>query len=180
MQFLTRFVRTVDAANDWLGRIVSWLTLGAVLVCFLVVVLRYVFSIGYPWMQELYVWQHACVFMLGAGYTMLHRGHVNVDIFYGRWSPRTQAWVDIVCVLVFLFPWLIVLGFASRHFILASWAIREASEQADGLPGLYLFKTVIWIFCALLFLQGLALIGRRTLFLAGRPLEPVEDGETGL
>lgn len=180
MQLIAGLVRSIDAANEWMGRIVAWMTLGAVLVCFLVVVLRYAFSIGYPWMQELYVWQHACVFMLGAGYTMVHRGHVGVDILYNRWPPRTQAWVDIICVLIFMFPWLAVLAFASSHFITASWAIREASEQVEGMPALYLLKSVIWVFCALLFLQGLALIGRRTLFLNDRALEPAAAGETGL
>lgn len=167
MRFIYTFVKCVDSLNEAVGRLVSWLTLGAVLVCFLVVILRYVFNIGFPWMQELYIWEHGLIFMLGAGYTMLHKGHVSVDIFYNRWSLRTQAWVDIICVIAFLFPWLLVLAFASQHFILASWAIREASPLADGMPGMYLFKTTIWVFCTLLFLQGLSLIGHRTLFLRG-------------
>lgn len=167
MRFISSFVQRVDSLNEAVGRLVSWLTLGAVLVCFLVVVLRYAFNIGFPWMQELYIWEHGLIFMLGAGYTMLHKGHVSVDIFYNDWSPRTQAWVDIVCVIVFLFPWVIVLAIVSQHFIMASWAIREASSLADGMPGLFLFKTTIWVFCALMFLQGLSLIGHRTLFLRG-------------
>ncbi|HET9692773.1 MAG TPA: TRAP transporter small permease subunit, partial [Steroidobacteraceae bacterium] len=80
MTALRRFVHAVDALNEWIGRGVAWLTLGCVLTCFAVVVLRYAFDVGYPWLQELYVWQHATVFMVGAGYTMLHRGHVNVDL----------------------------------------------------------------------------------------------------
>ena len=167
MLFISSFVKGVDSLNEVVGRLASWLTLGTVLVCFLVVVLRYAFNIGFPWMQEFYVWESGCIFMLGAGYTMLHRQHVSVDIFYSGWSPRTQAWVDITCVIVFLFPWLLVLAFVSQHFILASWAIRETSSLPDGMPGLYLFKTTIWIFCTLLFLQGLSLIGRRILLLRG-------------
>ena len=60
------FIRAVDRVNEVVGRVVAWLTFGTVAVCFLVVVLRYVFSIGFVWMQELYVWQHAVVFMAGA------------------------------------------------------------------------------------------------------------------
>ncbi len=180
MSLLLNFVRLVDATNEWIGRTVSWLTLGAILVCFLVVLLRYGFSIGYPWMQELYVWQHASVFMLGAGYTMLHRGHVSVDIFYGRFTPHKQAWIDIICVVVFLFPWLAVLAITSTPFILASWSIQEASAQVEGLPGLYLFKTLIWLFCAVLFIQGLALIARRSLFLMGHSIDSDEAAETAI
>lgn len=160
-------VRAIDALNDWIGRTAAWLTLGCVLTCFAVVVLRYAFGIGFPWLQELYVWQHAAVFMAGAGYTMLQRGHVNVDVLYGRMKPRSRAWIDIVGTLVFLFPWLAIVAITSAPFVLSSWSIREASSTAGGLPAVYLLKSLVWVFCAVLFVQGLALIARRALFLTG-------------
>jgi TRAP-type mannitol/chloroaromatic compound transport system permease small subunit len=164
---LSRFASRIDALNDRVGRAAAWLTLGCVLTCFAVVVLRYAFGIGFPWLQELYVWQHAAVFMAGAGYTMLQRGHVNVDVLYGRLSPRRKAWVDILGTLLFLFPWLAVVTITSAPFVLSSWSIREASSTAGGLPAVYVLKSLIWVFCALLFLQGLALIARRAMFLTG-------------
>ena len=96
MDALRNFVSAVDAINDWVGRAVAWLTLGCVLTCFAVVVLRYGFDMGFPWMQELYVWQHAAVFMAGAGYTFLHRGHVNVDVLYGRLGWITKTFISEV------------------------------------------------------------------------------------
>ena len=167
MNALRGFVRGVDALNDWIGRTVAWLTLGCVLTCFAVVVLRYAFNFGVPWLQELYVWQHAAVFMAGAGYTFLRGGHVSVDVLYGKAGPRRRAWIDIAGTLLFLFPWLAVVATASAPFVLSSWSIREASSTAGGMPALYLLKSLLWIFCALLFVQGLALIARRSLFLAG-------------
>lgn len=180
MNALRGFVHTVDALNEWIGRAVAWLTFGCVLTCFAVVVLRYAFGIGYPWMQELYVWQHAAVFMAGAGYTFLHRGHVNVDVLYGRLDARGRAWIDILGTLLFLFPWLAVIATTSAPFVLASWSVREASGTANGMPAMYLLKSLLWVFCALVFVQGLALLARRGLFLAGRPLvdhdeDPVTD-----
>ena len=170
MRALVHFVKGVDACNEWVGRTVAWLTLGCVLTCFAVVLLRYAFNIGYPWMQELYVWQHAIVFMAGAGYTMLHRGHVNVDVMYGRLDARGKAWVDILGTLFFLFPWLAILAVTSAPFVLSSWQIRESSATAQGMPGLFLLKSLLWVLCALLFVQGLALIVRRALLLAGHPI----------
>jgi TRAP-type mannitol/chloroaromatic compound transport system permease small subunit len=172
---LARFVRGIDALNDWVGRTVAWLTLGCVLTCFTVVVLRYAFDMGFPWMQELYVWQHAAVFMAGAGYTMLHRGHVNVDVLYGRLEDRRRAWIDIVGTLVFLFPWLAVVAVTSAPFVTSSWSIREGAATADGMPAVYLLKSLLWVFCALLFLQGLALIARRGLYLAGREMRDHDE-----
>jgi TRAP-type mannitol/chloroaromatic compound transport system permease small subunit len=170
MAVLYHFVKGVDACNEWIGRTVAWLTLGCVLTCFTVVLLRYAFNIGYPWMQELYVWQHAIVFMAGAGYTMLHRGHVNVDVMYGRLGERGKAWVDILGTLFFLFPWLAILAVTAAPFVLSSWQIRESSGTSAGMPGLFVLKSLLWVLCALLFLQGLALIARRALQLAGRPI----------
>jgi len=170
MHALKAFVQATDALNEYFGRAVAWLTAGCVLTCFAVVVLRYAFDIGYPWLQELYVWQHATVFMAGAGYTMLHRGHVNVDVLYGQMNARRRAWVDILGTLLFLFPWLAVVAWTSAPFVLSSWGIREASSTAGGMPGVYLLKSLLWVFCAVLFLQGLALIARRAMFLAGHEL----------
>lgn len=177
---IERFVGVVDAMNEWTGRAAAWLTLGCVLTCFTVVVLRYGFDTGYPWMQELYVWQHAVVFMAGAGYTFLHRGHVNVDVMYGRLGERGKAWVDILGTLFFLFPWLAVVWVTSLPFVRASWRVTEASGTANGMSGMYLLKSLLLVFCVIMFLQGLALIARRALFLAGRPMrdhheEPVTD-----
>ena len=82
MDKLARFVRGVDRLNDTIGRAVSWLTLAMVLTTVFVVVARYGFAWGRVWIQETYVWMHGCVFMLAAGYTLLHDGHVRVDVFY--------------------------------------------------------------------------------------------------
>jgi TRAP-type mannitol/chloroaromatic compound transport system permease small subunit len=172
MGMLKSFIRAVDAFNDGLGRAASWLVLGSVLVCFLVAILRYGFSIGFTWMQELYVWQHAAVFMLGAGYTMLHGGHVGVDILTSRFTERTRAWLDIISTFIFLFPWLAVIAIYSAPYIRSSWSIRESSSSADGMQGLFVLKSVIWVFCAILFLQGLALVARRVLFLKGFTFDP--------
>ena len=178
MGALIAFIRVVDAVNEAVGRVVAWLTFGTVAVCFLVVVLRYVFSIGFIWMQELYVWQHAVVFMLGAGYTLLHGGHVRVDIFYARMDPRRRAIVDIIGTFVFLLPWLGIVIYYGMPFLMLSWRLLEPSSQSDGLPGFFLLKSVIPAFCVLVGLQGLALAARSVLVLAGREdFAPAQSGQ---
>jgi len=168
---LERFVRGFDAINRHVGNAVAWLTLGCVLTCFTVVVLRYVFNVGYTWMQELYVWQHAIVFMVGAGYTALMRGHVSVDVLYVKMTSRRKAWVDIIGTVVFLLPWLAILAYTTAPLILLSWSIGENSSQPNGMPAVYLLKSVIWVFCAVVGLQGLALVARRVLFLRGHDID---------
>lgn len=169
--FLKAFVRAVDGFNEVVGRLTAWLTLGCVAVCFVVVVMRYAAGVGFVWMQESYVWMHALIFLVGAGFTFKAGDHVSVDILYTRFSARTQAWVDIIGTLVFMAPWLVVIALYSAPFILNAWAIHEPSAQANGLPGVFLLKTALWAFCAVVGLQGLALIVRRALFLSGHETE---------
>ena len=173
MAGLAAFVRSIDRLNDAVGRGVAWLTLLMVLIAFAVVLLRYVLAVGWVWMQESYVWIHGIVFMLGAGYTLLHNGHVRVDIFYRPASDRHKAWVDLFGVCVLLLPLLVVIFVYSWDYVLKSWAGLESSREAGGLPGLYLLKTVIWGFCLLVLLQALSLAGRSILILTGN-----DDTET--
>ncbi len=168
MNALAGFVRLIDRVNDVLGRGIAWLTLAMVLITFVVVVLRYVFSVGFVWMQESYVWLHGVVFMAGAGYTLLNEGHVRVDIFYREKGPRYKAWVDLFGVLALLIPVVVLIWIVAWPYVITSWERLEESREAGGLPGLFLLKSVILVFCLAIGLQGLSLAARSLLVLAGR------------
>ncbi len=174
MDAIERAVKAIDRLNDRVGRMVSWLTLATVLICTAVVVLRYTAHIGFVWMQELYVWTHALVFLLASGFAYFRNAHVRVDIFYAAASPRSRAWIDLFGVVFLLFPWLALIAWAGWSYFLYSWEIREQSVQSNGMPGVYVLKGAILAFCLLVGLQGLAWIGRCILVLAGREAPPVE------
>jgi TRAP-type mannitol/chloroaromatic compound transport system permease small subunit len=161
-------VRRVDAANEAIGRAVGWLTVATVLVCAGVVFLRYVLKSGSVWTQELYVWIHACVFMLGAGYALLADKHVRVDLWYGKQTARTKAVVELLGAALFLLPWIAVLLWTALPFAARSWAILEPSAQVGGLPALFLLKSVLIVFAILFGLQGVARAARAALLLTGR------------
>ncbi|MCZ8129743.1 MAG: TRAP transporter small permease subunit [Steroidobacteraceae bacterium] len=150
----------IDRLNEVVGRLCGWLTLAMVLVTCAVVVLRYAFDLGFVWMQESVTWLHATVFMLGLGYALRHESHVRVDVFYRGWSRRRRAWVDLLGSVFFLMPTCAYVLFESRAYVATSWAIRETSREAGGLPALYLLKTVILVAAVLLLLQGLATVAR--------------------
>lgn len=165
---LEGFVRAVDGLNRIVGTIVSWLTLGTVLVCFATVYTRYALDTNFTWLQDLYVWQHAAVIVLGAGYTMLVGGFVRVDIFYARWSTRQRALADLIQTFVFLIPFLLVCAWSFWILVSNSWRADEASPNPGGLTDYWLLKGTLLAFCALLVLQGLALVARSILVLRGR------------
>lgn len=169
MTTLGAVVRAIDWLNERVGRIVSWLVLLLVLNTFFVAVLRYGFSRGWVWLQEMYVWMHAIVFLGAAGYAFLHDGHVRIDVIYGRLSLRAKAWVNLLGSVFILLPMLAAIAWASLPYIRLSWHRLEGSQEAGGLPGLFLLKSFILVFVVLLGLQGLALLLRSVMVLAGHP-----------
>ncbi len=158
MRQLLRVARAIDRINDMMGRAVAWLTLVMVLVTVVIVVLRYGFNEGYIWMQESVRFMHTFVFLLCASYTLLHNGHVRVDVFYSTMSERRKAMVDIFGSLVFLIPVCTVIIYYSWSYVLNSWAGLEGSLEERGLHAVYLLKTCIWIFAATMILQSLSRI----------------------
>ncbi|MCK4951708.1 MAG: TRAP transporter small permease subunit, partial [Gammaproteobacteria bacterium] len=142
----------IDKLNQYCGRVVSWLTLTMVITTFLVVVMRYLFNIGSIALQESITWMHALVFMVGVSYTLKREGHVRVDIFYQKMSPRLRAWVNLSGTLFFLLPLFGFILWACWDYVLFSWSLNESSQEAGGLPYLFLLKTLLLIMPVLMIL----------------------------
>jgi TRAP-type mannitol/chloroaromatic compound transport system permease small subunit len=160
-------VSALDRFSRLTGQAVSWLTLAMVLVSCTVVLMRYVFDFGWIWVQESVTWMHAMVFMIGASYTLEREDHVRVDIFFRKMSPRNQALVNIVGVLVLLLPTAMLILWSSSDYVMAAWRVKETSQEAGGLPALYLLKAVMPLAAILLAMQGVSLLLRNVLVLAG-------------
>lgn len=165
-------VRLIEAVNEWIGRAVSWLAVLMVFTTFTVAVLRYGVGVGFVWMQESYVWMHATVFMAASGYTLLHDGHVRIDVIYAGMSARRQAWINLLGVLFLLTPMLGAVWWVAFPYVTLSWERLETSPDVGGLPGLFLLKSVMLVFVALLGLQGVALALRSLLTLRGEACAP--------
>ncbi len=146
----------------------SWLSLGIVLVCFVVVVQRYIFAISYPWMQDLYVWLNGAMFTAVAGFALLRGDHVRVDIFYRPARTRTKAMIDLAGVFLFLLPFCCTVILYGWSFVARSWRIYESSPNSGGMAGLYILKSFILAFALLVALQGIAMAARSLLVLARR------------
>ena len=169
MPRLAAIADCIDRIIAVIGRIAAWGVLVVVLVEFTVVLLRYGFGIGSIWLQETVVYAHAALFMLAAAWTLAAGGHVRVDIFYARTSARHKAWVDFLGTAFFLLPFMAALLFLSLPYVARSWAILERSRETSGLPLVFVLKTLIPGFAALMLLQGASLAIRAGLTLADEP-----------
>jgi TRAP-type mannitol/chloroaromatic compound transport system permease small subunit len=174
---LAALARSIDRLNSVIGQATAWLALIMVLVQFLVVVLRYVFGLGFIWMQESIVYMHGLLFMVGAGYTLLQDGHVRVDVFYREATRRRKAWVNLLGTIFFLIPFCILIIWVSWPYVQNSWRVFEGSKETSGIQGIYLLKTVILVFAGLVVLQGVSVAARSILTLAG--FEDDEDRAGG-
>lgn len=167
MGVLAALVRVISGMNRLIGNVFSWFALAIVLVCFTVVVQRYVFSTSFVWMQDLYIWLNGAMFTAVAGYALLRNDHVRVDIFYRPASLRHKAIVDLIGVVLFILPFSAVVTIYSWNFVERSWRFAEGSANVGGMPGLYVLKSFILVFAAVIALQGIAMALRSILVLAG-------------
>lgn len=153
---LIKIADGIDAINDTIGRYVSWLTFFMAVVMFTTVILRYVFNMGWIWMQESVMFMHGFVFMLAGGYTLLAEEHVRIDIFYRPMNDKKKAIVNIIGTIFLLFPTCYVILKYGYPYVSDSWSVLEDSKEAGGLPGVFLLKSAIIAFPVLVGMQGFA------------------------
>jgi len=157
MKILSNIARGIDILNEWIGRGVSWVTLGLVLVVFIDVVMRYLLNTSYVFTQELEWHLFAFIFLMGAGYTLLHDGHVRVDIIYQRLGLKGRAWLNLLGVIFFLIPGCLMVISTSFKFAYNSFSMLEGSPDPGGIPFRFILKGCITAGFLLLLLQGLSL-----------------------
>ena len=145
----------IERFVDWVGRCTSWLALVIVVLMSINVVLRYLFSIGSVWAQELEWHLLVPLILFGCSYAMRHGEHVRVDIVYGRFSEKTKTVVDLFSALLLvaiaaLFIWY------SLHYVQQAYVIDEGSPDPGGIPHRYLLKGLLPVGFALLLVQAIA------------------------
>ncbi len=154
--FLSQFVKKQNHFQQIFGRTLAWGLLSLVLISAAIVVLRYGFDSGSIAMQEVALYNHAIVFMLGFAYTLQQGEHVRVDVFYSQMPKLNKARVDFFGMLFFALPMIGFIAWVSWDYVALSWQIKESSAEAGGLAYVYLLKSVILIMTFLLGLQSLS------------------------
>jgi len=145
----------IERCVDVLGQWTSWLALVIVVLMSVNVLLRYLFSEGSVWAQELEWHLLAPLILFGMSYAMRHGEHVRVDILYAKFSDRAKIWVDLASALLCVALCILVIWF-SLHYVQQAYVIDEGSPDPGGLPHRYLLKSLIPIGFTLLLLQGIA------------------------
>lgn len=162
---VTNIINTLDRLTDLSGRILALLTLLLTATLFITVLMRYGFRINAlqvgdlnlsrQALEESVLYMHCTLFMLASAYTLRSDGHVRVDVFYRRFSPRSRAIIDLAGSLLLLLPMAAFILHSSLDYVAFAWKLKEKSQEASGLPWLYLLKTLIPLMGILLIVQAL-------------------------
>ena len=153
---MERISKYLDSFSEITGKICSWFVALMVLVTCLVVIMRYGLDMGSVFLQDVVLYLHGGLFLLGAAFALKRGAHVRVDIFYRNFSTSKKALVDLLGNLIFLQPicWTILLY--SWGYVEFSWRIMEVSPEPDGLPFVYVQKSLLIVVAILLALQSIS------------------------
>ncbi len=173
MPFLLSLSRRIDRMTEFIGRWVAWLVLAAVLISATNAVVRKVFNVGSNAFLEIQWYLFAAVFLLAAGYTMLRQEHVRIDVLSGRFSKRTQIWIDIIGICLFLFPFIVMIVKLSMPLVINAYVTKEVSSNAGGLIRWPVFA-LLPLGLTLLGIQGVSELIKRIAFLKGLIPDPTK------
>ena len=176
MNALLAFARLIDALTERMGRLTIWLVLIATLISAGNALARYALGESSNAWLEIQWYLFGAMFLLAAGYTLKHNGHVRIDIFYNRFGPRGQAWIDLVGGLLFLLPMAGLLAWLAWPMFMDAWTTHEMSPDAGGLVR-WPVKLLLPVGFALLALQGVAEVIKRLGVLTGHLELPREAPE---
>ena len=166
---IENFLKYIDKLNEWVGRIVSYAVLFMVFTLCYEVFFRYVLNLPTIWVLEINQYVLCAYVALTGGYVMLYNSHVNVEILYEKFSPRTKAFINVL-TSVFFFTVVIALLWKSSIMALEAWETSEESYSMLAAP-LFPAKVTVPIGAFLMLLQGIAKLIRdiRTLVQGSAP-----------
>ncbi|MCC6073281.1 TRAP transporter small permease subunit [Massilia sp. GCM10020059] len=159
--------RLIDSLNEKIANTVSWALLAAVIICAGNALVRYTFNVSSNAWLEIQWYLYGAMFLLAASYTLKRDEHVRIDVIVGRFSKRTQVWIDLFGFLLFLLPVCLLILYDAIPFALVSIQSQEMSSNAGGLI-VWPAKLLVPIGFFLLILQGISEIIKRIAFLAGK------------
>lgn len=157
MKILGLIVHKIDACNEWIGKIIQWAIVPLVVVFIIETISRKVFSAPQIWFTETSFFIFGYYMLFGSVYTFLHGGHVGIDLFSERLSPKWRHTLAIVCFVLFTCVFAAAMIKGGAPIAVDSW---KAMEQGHSVwrPPIAHFRTVIPVSFVFIFLHGISSI----------------------
>ena len=168
--------RLIDRFTSWVGRWVAWLVLAAVLISAVNAAVRKLFNTSSNAYLEIQWYLFAAVFLLAAGYTLMRQEHVKIDVISSRFSKRTQIWIDVVGLVLFVLPLVFNVIRLSLPLVIRAYEMNEYSQNAGGLIRWPVFA-ILPLGFFLLGIQAVSELIKRIAFLRGLIPDPTQKGQ---
>jgi TRAP-type mannitol/chloroaromatic compound transport system permease small subunit len=175
MQAILAACRIIDAVTAFIGRQVKWLILAAIIVSTVNAIVRKAFDSSSNAWLELQWYLFGAVFMFAAAYTLQRNAHIRIDVVSSHLRKRTRDWIDLICHIIFLLPFVLMMLWLCWPFFLESYQSQEVSMNSGGLI-IWPAKAIILVGFVLLFFQALSEIAKRIAILAGIMPDPDDHG----
>lgn len=162
------YVRYVEALNRRVGRLVMYLIFVMMGVLLYSVISRTFFDVPLIWVVEVAQMTMAAYYLLGGGYSMQLDSHVRMDLLYGSWKPRRQAFTDTITSACLLFYVVLLLygGISSSHYAI----IYGQKNYSAWAPPMAPIKVAMTIGIVLMLLQVIAIFFKDLAKVRGKPL----------
>ena len=174
MQALLAISRGIAWITEKLGHALCWLLLAAVVISTVNAITRKAFSLSSNAYLEAQWYLFAVIFMIGAGYVFLHDQHVRIDVLSSKLKRRTQVWIDVVGIVVFLLPLCVFVIWTSLPSVMTAIQTREVSASPGGLIR-WPVQLLIPVGFSILLIQCISELIKRTAFLTGHRNEPFSE-----
>lgn len=165
----TRISSMIEGVLNPIGAIINWLWFLLVLIIVANVSMRYLLGVNYIWIEEIQWHIYAVGFMIGIGYTIMHDGHVRVDVVASTLKPRTRAIIEFLGIVLLIFPLVYLMTSNAIPFVESSWNRNETSSAPGGLNHRWAIKGVIVVAFVYMGLAAFARLLRVGAFLFGQP-----------
>ncbi len=172
MNFLLQLSRLIDGLNERIGKLATWLVLAVVVISAGNAVVRYAINWSSNGLLEIQWYLFSAIFMLCASYVLIKNEHIRIDVIAGRFSQRTQNWIDVFGLLVFLLPMVLITLYFSWPVFMNAWTSGEGSPNPGGLIR-WPVRLMLPVGFFLLTLQGFSELIKRFAFLTGAGPNPL-------
>ena len=161
----------LDRIIDRFGRVFAWLNVLLIVVIIVQVVLRYAFGRGVVILEELQFHFYGVMLILAISYTLVHDGHIRLDLFHARFKRRNKEKVEIFGIIFLLIPMIVIIFIHSMDFLAAAWRVSERSDSPMGLCCRWAFKAFIPMGVAMLGMAAISRLIKAFAFLKKSPKE---------
>ena len=172
MQALLALSRAIDRLNAFVGKYSIWLIFAATFISAANAIVRKAFDTSSNAFLEVQWYLFAWSFLIAAGYTLLHREHVRIDVLNSRLPKKAQVWIDIIGFAFFLTPLCLLVLWLGVPMLIDKYASGEVSPNTGGL-----IRWPVWLALpvgfGLLLLQGWSELIKRIAFLRGQGPDPM-------